>query len=152
MRTAIAPSIKACALLRLPITHLPNCSFTKFLDSFTNSLDLTRRSHITFFRLVMGSAVRIRHCPATVSAKNLSNMPLGDPGKALQVHLKRKSGDRPDARHWAFPAAQGEPESFLAILGSIALSCQRFYWRPDSCCSEISLRFLNRSSAQRAGR
>jgi hypothetical protein len=29
--------------------------------------------------------VRIRHCPATVSAENLSNMPLGRPGKALQV-------------------------------------------------------------------
>jgi len=33
--------------------------------------------------------------------------------------LRRKSGDRPGARHWAFPAAQGEPESFLAVLGSI---------------------------------
>jgi hypothetical protein len=27
--------------------------------------------------------------------------------------LRRKSGDRPDARQRAFPAAQGEPESFL---------------------------------------
>jgi hypothetical protein len=33
--------------------------------------------------------------------------------------LRRKSGDRPGARHWAFPAAQGGPESFLVVLGSI---------------------------------
>jgi hypothetical protein len=39
--------------------------------------------------------------------------------------MRRKSGDRPDDRHWAFPAAQGEPESFLAVQGSICslLSC-----------------------------
>ena len=33
--------------------------------------------------------------------------------------MRRKSGDRPDARHGAFPAAQGEPESFLAIWVSV---------------------------------
>jgi hypothetical protein len=60
-------------LLIYQITHLP----------VSSSLDLNRRSHISFFRLVMGSAVRIRHCPATVSAENLSNMPLGEnvPGR-----------------------------------------------------------------------
>jgi hypothetical protein len=40
--------------------------------------------------------------------------------------LRRKSGDRPDARHWAFPAAQGEPGSFLAVLDSIHLLCGEF--------------------------
>ena len=104
------------------------------------ALTLFPLSSITSLHLVMGSAVRIRHCPATVSAENLSNMPLGEegPGKALQVHLRRKSGDRPDARHWAFPAAQGEPESFLAILGSIPLS-SKDSTDAEFCCSEISL-------------
>jgi hypothetical protein len=80
-------------------------------------------------------------------------MPLGEegPGKALQVHLRRKSGDRPDARHWAFPAAQGEPESFLAILGSIALS-SKDSTDAEFSCSEILWAILNRSSAQRADR
>ena len=41
------------------------------------ALTLFPLSSITSLHLVMGSAVRIRHCPATVSAENLSNMPLG---------------------------------------------------------------------------
>jgi hypothetical protein len=36
--------------------------------------------------------------------------------------VRRKSGDRPGARHWAFPAAQGEPESFLVVFGSECIS------------------------------
>jgi hypothetical protein len=32
--------------------------------------------------------------------------------------------------NWAFPAAQGEPESFLRILGSIYF-CKEFLMAPD---------------------
>jgi len=46
--------------------------------SIWDSLTLVLHSDITFLHLVMGSAVRIRHCPATVFAENLSSMPLGD--------------------------------------------------------------------------
>jgi hypothetical protein len=50
--------------------------------------------------------------------------------------LRRKSGDRPDARQWAFPAAQGEPESFLASLGRFfvlqkILLAARFFLRSE---------------------
>ena len=54
-------------LLNYQITHLPNSP---------TPLTLFPLSSITSFHLVMGSAVRIRHCPATVCAENLSNMPL----------------------------------------------------------------------------
>jgi hypothetical protein len=66
------------------ITNLPNYQIP--VCPFTKSLDLTCRSHIVFFHLVMGSAVRIRHCPATVSAENLSSMPLGKvPGRSFRL-------------------------------------------------------------------
>jgi hypothetical protein len=49
----------------------------KFEISNFNPLTSLLLSDITSLHLVMGSAVRIRHCPATVFAENLSNMPLG---------------------------------------------------------------------------
>jgi len=52
--------------------------------------------------------------------------------------------------NWAFPAAQGEPESFLAILGPI-YCCKAFSWRRIFLRSEkILLQFLNRSPSRRA--
>jgi len=47
------------------------------MKAITKSLDLPAALREVFLHLVMGSAVRIRHCPATVCAENLSNMPLG---------------------------------------------------------------------------
>lgn len=52
--------------------------------------------------------------------------------------------------NWAFPAAQGEPESFLAILGSMRY-LQRFLLAPDFLLlRNFFLQFLSRSPAQRA--
>jgi hypothetical protein len=53
--------------------------------------------------------------------------------------------------NWAFPAAQGEPESFLTILG-LDLLLQRILagWRIFRCSEKILLRFQNRSPARRA--
>jgi hypothetical protein len=104
-----------------PFTNLPtyqNYPFTNFLighrsPDFRQALDLAMRLVYNLSIWFMGSAVRIRHCPATVFAENLSSMPLGTPREGAQSSLRRKSGDRPDARHWAFPAALGGPESFF---------------------------------------
>jgi hypothetical protein len=63
-------------LLNYQITHLPNSP---------TPLTLFPLSSITSFHLVMGSAVRIRHCPATVCAENLSNMPLGGSHSRLML-------------------------------------------------------------------
>jgi hypothetical protein len=51
--------------------------------------------------------------------------------------------------NWAFPAAQGEPESFLAILGPDLLLQSVFMAVYSSPLRKIFLQFLNRSPARR---
>ena len=83
----------------------------------------------------MGSAVRIRHCPATVSAENLSNIPLGglpfapDFGvngrdasrEGASGSLRRKSGDRPDARQLGVSGCEGRAGELSSDSGSDVL-------------------------------
>jgi len=52
--------------------------------------------------------------------------------------------------NWAFPAAQGEPESFLTILGPDLLLQRVFMAAYFSPLRKIFLQFLNRSPSRRA--
>lgn len=53
----------------------------------------------------------------------------------------------------AFPAAQGEPESFLANPGFDSQLTKVFYWPPDVLLfSYLFLQLFNRSTVQRAQR